>query len=500
MRRSHSRMSHSQRTRRGRRKQPFFRRLLADIRNYPLKYLILGGGGLLITAGIVCLFVFVIFPPEADVPAQEVTGQMEEELPVPSQEILDDDAEQQAYQEQLESGEMDEETLAGLLGEGVEDDVILDETKDILSVGLLLAPGSEDVITGFAARGEERIAEADSGLGRYYVYTLGEDPNQQIQDIRSLFNTGCRAVVTAGLSDSALSVVDSLARKYEVPVVSVGEQDQSRVSVVAEDAGLAALMQQQGIPDQGILLACKNQNSAFARNILEAYPGAAVASQKEDNFLPVLVSQLSQAQVLVIETGLGTEVLGHAADAGVLPPMVATQPTAAFVKKWQDLRTTGIPVTPKEEPQASKKPDNKDKDKDKDQPEETAAPQQMFVDSKAQLLAYVPVGGETLGRTAFEFAYQLAVGNTPHIRPNFTYRVDGGTHFTNDQLAEYYEKAQNMPDARPFGAGAPVEDIKHFFIVNFVYTPPETPAETAAPAESAQPADTPQESADANEA
>lgn len=371
--------------------------------------------------------------------------------------------EEDAYASQIADGEIDAETLAGLRGENASAQEDGDQMEERAVIGVIA--GSSDsaqaIVDGFGVYAEELVTTG-AGLDDYLIYTTEGDANQQIQDVRSMINQHCDAIVTVDVDYATAQIIYQLASKAGIPVISVGTEDEGNcdVRVTLADiqsplneyasfistqvsAGTVTYISEEPVSDAALA----SLQAALSRSTLAA---AALAKNSEDykQSLAALFNETSPSPAVIVQAGLAREILNAAAKQGGIPGVFASDATAGLVKLWHQLKHGGISV---ELPLAEDAP-------------EGAEPQtKQVIAPGAKLISVVSAGNQTLGRAACRFAYLFACGRTLCAQSETVFEVSGAEQITDENLAQYYALYQNSDNSLRIQSGIDERAIDALF-------------------------------------
>jgi len=449
---------HGRRRRRSSRRR--FDRIFADVRKWLYRnsrLAILIGGGIVLLAAILLIVFLVIVPAAKDKApdAQEGTVSMEG--------LEGEDLEEaEEYQQQLESGEIDDETLAGLTGDGLEEsDLVIETEEQPVMVGMICGADSRSIAEGFGKRAEELI-DAGSGIESYLVYEVEEESpyNAQVQDVRSLINRGCKVIVVADVNEQTYGMIVTLASKNDVAIVAVNAPEGAYYDVnVTAEGGDSAKVLAQFIASNASpgTVETITSSSSFGKAMTSAYSSAFagkgftaadVFTWGGEGYAEAFAGKLAERpKALAVEGKIAVKVLEEGAKNGYIGEVFATEASAGFIKKWYTMRNGGLTVT--------------ETVKNEDGTETTKTLASGF-NSSCKIIATIGSDKTAMGSAACEFATKLATGHTLK-EESIVYSLPAPKPITDAELQTYYNKYKDASDDTPISAEAANADVSAYF-------------------------------------
>lgn len=430
-------------------------RFFADIRKWLYRnsrLAIIIGGGVLLLAAII-LVVFLVIVPAAKDKAPDTDSTIETDG------LRGEDLEEaEELAEQLESGGIDDETLAGLTGEGLDegDDITVTEEMPC-TVGVICAAGSEAIAEGFG-RHAETLIDGGSGMEAYLIYELDKESthNSKVHDVKSLINKGCSVIVAADVDVQTYDMIVSLAAKNDIDVVAVNAPRESGYAVnVIGGSGdsldeLAAFMAANASGGSVEIIASSEEfgnavaDAAKAKGLNAAEPIKWNAEGSAAAFAERLVTR---PEVIAAEGDVAVKVLEEGAKNGYIGEVFATEATAGIIKKWHDMKNDGLSVTVSE--------------KQEDGSEITNILVSGFT-SSCKLAAVAGSDKVVLGSAACEFAAKLAAEETLK-EEGIVYEVPAPKPITDAEVETYYAEYKDAADSTPISAKAENVDVSAYF-------------------------------------
>lgn len=402
-----------------------------------LKLVSIAGG--VVVVAVLCI---VLFAGGADTVA---TAQPTEVV----DSVVTDDIEDYDY------SNYDPDVLAGLTGSdenmfSSEEDMeeLLFEQEGIrigVTVGNLPSGEEEAVIN----RLEEvwNAAKSSKEIYNVYYYNAYNNPNQQLQDFRSLVNNEVDVIIVAFTDVDSFNMLTLMAGREGIPVVAydapVGsgyavnvvpdQDDWGRVygQFMAQKLGSGSVLSVLG-DQENTRVAARSAaiNTALGENtqlsqLDPVYAGGNAQTAK--SAVAALLEGDKTIDGVIVEEGMGQGVLEAFIDARKLPKVMCGDATAGFIKKWYTLKNGGVDITPKAV---------------KNEPEPTP---EFFAAQLGEFVVCVqpsPTGGAA---AAFEIAVELAKGRKlKNEGQTVTFAVK--TLITDTNLATYYEQIKERED------------------------------------------------------
>jgi len=405
-------------------------------------------GAVVLTAGIICLVIFLVNGRTAPASEQEASLPPEPSLTLPSAEETDD------------YSQVDAATLAGLSGT---DDTLFSDDEDLTEALLEQEGICIGVTVGSITSSDQELilnrleqvsgaAEADGTVYKTYFYNAGGNNNQQIQDIRSLIKNKADVIVVGFTDASSFRTVCMMARDAGIPVVAFDapEEDGYAINVVADQkawGGVYGSFVAENLAEGTVTQVLGKQDSpldaeraaavaeALAANTALADGGVLYAGWDKQKANEAMTEYLKHGMpdAVITEEGMAEGVLDAFLEKGVLPKVMCGDATAGFIKKWYALKNGGIDISPK--------PDNK---KAKNDAEPMPSPV-MFAAQPGEFIVCAQPAPSGIGAAAFRIAAEMAEGRTLKAQgQTFAYTVS--TVITEANLAEYYEKVKDKDD------------------------------------------------------
>ena len=311
-----------------------------------------------------------------------------------------------------------------------------------LAVGLILGSGddAQQIMDGFGECAQELISSG-SGLEKYYIYNAGEAGNQQIQDIRSLINRGCKAITAFGTDEYTDDIISRLCEEADIPVIGVeAEHNIFDVNITGGEAwfdGYSSSVKSSLAEGDTVLLVTDSEGSEFTREICSALSAQGVSLSEtvytsSKDYERELEDALGKAPSIIVSRGPeAAKVLFKAAQTGNIPRVFVTRATAGIISEWYELKNGGIVTVEAVIP--------------KEGDTETEAVQEVRVASDGSLIfAYAGLDGTMLGRTACRFAYNYAMGGTAS-EDKIEFEVSSRKIITDSDINELYELVKDKP-------------------------------------------------------
>lgn len=440
-----------QRSRRRKRKSRFLRdvrELLKDIRRWlerNTRLAVIIGGGLVLVVAIVLVVVLVI------VPAAKNGGQEQQS----------EASEQQQYQEQIESGEIDPDVLAGLTGEGLDESDYITETEEqIVTVGMIVGEGSEAAAEGFGTRAEE-IIDGGGSIEQYIVYTVPKDAsfNSKVQDVRSLINRGCSVIIIADVDEETYDMATGLAEKNGIAVVAINAPHDKgyTINIKSTASDPTVLLAERAAATSGggsALVVTAGSGSSFGTDMTSAFSGKGITVSEVivkggEGYVDTMLARMAvRPKIVVAERGAAVSALEMGARAGYIGEYFVAEPTAGLVKKWYQMKNGGITV--------------EETTKDSQGNEITTTYVSGFT-SNCVLVSVVGADAASEGRAACEFAERLAAGRKLVSGTSYVYELKVTEEITDANIATYYQKYKDADDDVIVAAEADTSDIDALF-------------------------------------
>lgn len=402
-----------------------------------LKLVSIAGG--VVVIAVICI---VLFAGGADTTATAQPAETAEVMPA-------DNADDYDY------ANYDPDVLAGLTGSDEslftsEEDMeeLLFEQEGIrigVTVGNLASGEDEDIIN----RLEEvwDAAESSKEIYNVYYYNAYSNPNQQLQDFRSLVNNEVDVIIVAFTDVDSFNMLAMMAEREGIPVVAYDAPVDSGYAVnmvpdLNEWGRVYGQFMAQKLGAGNVLAVLGDQESPRVAARKTAITTALAANTQLSLFEPVYAggnAQTAKAAVaalledgktidgVIVEEGMGQAVLEAFIEARKLPKVMCGDATAGFIKKWYALKSGGVDVTPKAA---------------KNEPEPTP---EFFAAQPGEFLVCVqpsPTGGAA---AAFEIAVELAKGRKlKNEGQTVIFAVKTLINDTN--LATYYQQVKERED------------------------------------------------------
>lgn len=345
-----------------------------------------------------------------------------------------------------------------------------EEAEEQVLLGMIVGQEEQKMAEGFGVYAESLMQTGD--IHQYLIYTAVDDENQQIQDVRSLLNQGCGAIVVAGVDDYTFEIICQLADKADVPVIAIEAKAETgyTVNITAADWTQAYLTWMEETLPAGStvgVLATKD-TSAFSQEAAAGLKAplslAGTAYQAEENFEKQRETLLkSGPDGLLVEGSLAADAVYQAATLGGMPRAVAADATAGLIRQWYALKNGGISLPLEEETPAVSEGD--EAEEPNESPTATPAPPktQLFTAPDSQFYGGLALSQEVLGEAACRFAFQFATGGELKEKTPYTYALQAKEGVTEENLAAYYKQAQDKEDDAQLVGEADLEGIAKLF-------------------------------------
>ncbi len=331
-----------------------------------------------------------------------------------------------------------------------------------VSIGIILGVEDKDIMDGFGEYAQQLIS-SDSGLDKYYIYTAGEDPGQQIQDTRSIINKGCNVLVAVGLEADTADIVAGLCERAGIIVVGAESKTPGRFAAEIKSAdawygGYSSGVQTAMAGGGRLALISDEKKSDFSLGIKNMLTEISVTPEDEIYYGPMTKAGLTKAvdkafkkkpEVMLVRGSRAVDFLTRAAKADAIPGALVTRATAGIIKTWHQLKNEGLVTVEAVVPEEG------------DTKTEPVAEVRAFAPD-SMLYAYAGLDGTMVGKAACRFAFRLATGSAL-IDENTVYTVASEDMITNDNLAEYYEIYKDTADDKNIPGKVDIDAIDALF-------------------------------------
>ncbi len=409
-----------------------------------------------------CVGAIILFSstPAAQPASAEASPAPSEQTPAIVEQNVDEDYSDEDYKALIESGQIDEETLAGLTGEDDSTDILSgDEEVNANIIGLMIDEDSDSIADGFGNTAQEQVTAGN--LDEFMVYNFSEDVNQRIQDVRSMINKGCKVIVLATGDEYFYSIATEIASDSNVYIVSVEAPSSAGydVNITSQDSTYM-----QGIAD--FILASSQTGDVYTITDSTDYAELADAQLLgtdgykgslftiDDDFETAREAAFSSSlKATLTNAAVGLNTLNYAISEDNVPSIFATTATAGIIKKWYELKNGGVSL------EATPAADNADENTD-DAAGDTATDEaagdtaadntqaaptgQVITAPNAQLYATAQVSDSEAGEAAVSIAIKLLQGNVPTSK---VFSLSGSVAITDAELATYYEQYKDEEDS-----------------------------------------------------
>ncbi len=350
--------------------------------------------------------------------------------------------------DQVDDQDIDDETLAGLSGEGLDDtvdDVALD-SKDQNVIGIIKGSITSEQDKFILQKIEDAaLAAKEAGeIDGVKFYNSNGNQNQQIQDIRNLINAGAKAVIIDVSDATTFTMMTGMAKKANVPVVAIN-------APVQEGYDLNILLSNAEYGKKtGEFITSNMPAGTYIQHIDQQDAVEAIRWANIEKVIKLSKSGENSGQmpdVIITKDGEGLKELKSLVEGQSLPKIFVGDATVGFIKYAYALKNEGIEVKPK--PTTTPRPTKTPKSTPKPSvtPEATPTPAPLiFRAATAQFIAEASPQG--IGGLAFEFAKRLGQGKKP--KPEFftdkTYTYSTGLFIDANNLSALYNEYKDKPD------------------------------------------------------
>ncbi|MBT7122496.1 MAG: substrate-binding domain-containing protein, partial [Clostridia bacterium] len=318
-------------------------------------------------------------------------------------------------------------------------------------------------------------AEESKLVYEVYYYNAQGDPNQQLQDVRSLIKNEVDAIIVGGTTKESFDMVVALANDAGIPVVAYNAPpgasgyvinivaDQSDWGSVygdfmADNLDSGRIVQVLGSEDNELDIERASAiNAALATNENISTKDTLYEKWDNDDAYDAMVEYLDEEGYVpgvITEEGMAQGVLDAFIEIERLPIVMCGDVSAGFIKTWYALKTIGIDITPEPE----------------DDDEEVATV--IFKSKVGEMIVCAQPAPVSIGAVAFEIAFKLAEGRTLKVSgATYVYTVE--TVITDSNLPKYYAMVRDEKD------DVLVRDIVSQETIENLLNPPEETEEEA---------------------
>lgn len=374
--------------------------------------------------------------------------------------------------DQVDTSEIDADTLAGLMGEG-EEQADLDgsmDTKDLKIIGVIKdsIQNSKDKET-LQKIEEAALMEKENGKIDTVRFYNSADKNQQIQDIRSLINNNAKAIIIDVADETAFRMLTGLAQKSNIPVVAMNAPISSGYDInlitsytdygkrtgehISSKLSMGSYLDYTGDSD-----ALESVRSTNIQNVIGTKLTRVVANDQTDLSIP--------QDCIIAASGSARSTLKKIIDLQststqyIFPKIFVGDATAGFIKYACELQTSGVEVAPKTSPSPSPSP----KPSASQEPAQSPDPIKVHA-ANTDFIAETASQG--VGALAFEFALRLSDGKKPNPAyfQNNQYTYSNYLFIDSSNLMEFYEKYKDKPDSYNINTSLDAEEIDEMFLI-----------------------------------
>ncbi len=367
---------------------------------------------------------------------------------------------------EVDDQQVDDETLAGLTGEGLKDD----ETGDVSDAELKGAIGvvfdnvntAKDTIVLQKIEKAAKTAIDAGNIGLVKYYNSKGDLNQQLQDMRSMINSNVKAIVIVVSDKESYVMMTEMARDANIPVVAINAplKEGYTVNILEDTSGYgkmaAGFVQQNFLTGNYLEVYAKTLEAeekqhvnligqAFKANANLKSAAAAItvenkAAKISAALLPVFKDKIA-VDAVATSQGMAKNVLNAFLARQALPKVFIGDSTVGFIKLWHKLKTEGVSVEKAADEDESKS--TKKSSKDEEKPKETVL--MKMAGGEAYCSESTPYGA---GGAALQFALRLGDGKKlkEGALANNTYTYTAKVLITDANLEQYYQTFKDQAD------------------------------------------------------
>lgn len=314
--------------------------------------------------------------------------------------------------------------------------------SDVQESGCMIgfvSEGKDGVADGFGSFAQSLVE--NKKLDSYLVYSDAGTKTQQVQDVRSMLNKGCKVIVTSGVNKLTFETISHLAQEAGTKVVSVNAPTDTGFDLNIKSVGydmdvlMSAAANKTAAANIGIVSA--NEGDALDESskaaVKKYYPKANVygAYYENDGYDAQLDAMLNaDPEVIVCATPRASKLLRRAASQDAMPKVMLTGASAGAVQQFHKETTDvkfsafGLDVT----------------------------------GANGELVAQLMVDEESLGKAACYAAGMLANNSKVEYGEQITL---AGKLITSDNFDEYLKKADKLDGDELLTSDADYTELKN---------------------------------------